>query len=105
MWEQQGVQGETGARPHDQPQATDQEPDVAGDVDRILPLRVRRDAVTAEAPAVDLEATGPGRGDADDERDEEQGPHGRDGSGVETQDQRAADDDLDRGEGMPDRGD
>src|SRR4051794_25215258 len=105
MREEQVVQGETGAWPHDQPQATDQEPQVSGYVDRILPLRVRRDSLTAEAPAVDLEAAGPGRGDTDDERHEEQGADDRGDSGQEAEDQRAADDELHRGEGVPHHGD
>src|SRR6478609_4557721 len=70
--EQQVVEGEAGARPDDQPRAQRQQPDVTGDVERVLALRVGRHASVAEASAVDLQAAGPGRGDADDEGEEEQ---------------------------------
>ena len=56
----------------DQPDRAEQEPDVAGDVDGVLALRVGGYAAAAEAAAVDLEAARPGGGDADDEREEEQ---------------------------------
>src|SRR3546814_5272732 len=69
--EQDGVKGQPGPRAPDQQCRGRQESDVPGDLEGILRRRVSDLAATAEAATVDLESALPGRGDADDE-DEEQ---------------------------------
>src|SRR5262245_47204141 len=53
--EQQVVEGKLGAWPDDQPHRAQEQADVAGDVQRVLAMRVRGDAAVAEAAAVDLQ--------------------------------------------------
>src|SRR5262249_22254919 len=98
-----GVEPPSGAWEEGQERAQRKEPDVACNVPGVGSRGVRRCATTAEAPALDLEPTGPGGRDADDERELHQCRQRGHDARSKAEHEQDTDDQLECRESMPDK--